>query len=255
MIRREVAIGPDYQVPDELPVFDWCMIYTDRHPGVASHYPNVAGQTERLLHLGAMPPLVSGPITATVAGQDFDVVMWEHYWIANKVYQELADDIHARRLEPKRRAYLEDRPGELDPTLCVLEAAPILAIAERGGDGGEVIRLLLAKARQPAAPVEPAEQATAEGQLVKKSQGRGGRRKGSGTIDDTAPIAEMLRLLALGEAKTVWDAAGKVAGSAPGQSFEAARRRISRKFRDQNGTDPPQEKTWSDIERELNSIQ
>ena len=96
---------------------------------------------------------------------------------------------------------------------------------------------------------------TAEGKLVKKPRGRRGRRKGSGEIDDNAPIAEMLRLLASGEAKTVWDAAGKVPGSAPGQSLDATRRRIYRKFRDLYGTDSPQGKTWSDIECELNAIQ
>jgi hypothetical protein len=66
-----------------------------------------------------------------------------HYRVANAVYQELATAIQKGSLEPKRRAYLEDRPGELDPTLCVLEAGLILAIAERRGDYGETIRRLL----------------------------------------------------------------------------------------------------------------
>src|SRR5207248_8855752 len=129
-------------------------------------------------------PLVSGPMTATVAGQDFEVDTRKHYRSTNAVYQELATAIHTGSLEPKRRAYLEDRPGELDPTLCVLEAAPILAIAERRGDGGEVIQKLLAEGRQPAAPVERAEQATAERKLVKNLRGRGGRRENSGARDD-----------------------------------------------------------------------
>jgi hypothetical protein len=83
---------------------------------------------------------------------------------------------------------------------------------------------------------------------------RRGRRKGSGEIDDTAALTEMLQLLATGDANSVWDAAGKVAGSTDGHAFEAIRRRFSSKFRRQHGsTDPPQGKSWSDIERELKS--
>jgi hypothetical protein len=134
-----------YVVRDEHSVYEWCMIYTDRDPGVASLYLCAAGQKERMQYLGAIAPLVSGPMTATVAGQDIEVDTREHYRIANAVYQELANDIKTGAREPKRRAYLEDRPGELDPTLCVLEAAPILAIAERRGDGGEIIRKLVAQ--------------------------------------------------------------------------------------------------------------
>jgi hypothetical protein len=73
-------------------------------------------------------------------------------------------------------------------------------------------------------------------------------------VDDTARLAEMIRLLVLGEAKTAWASARKVAGSAPGQSLDAITKRIYRKFRYQYGTDPPPGKTWSDIEHKLNSI-
>src|SRR5438309_7012406 len=141
-----------YVVRDEHSVYEWCMIYTDRDPRVASLYPYAAGQKQRMQYLGAIAPLMSGPMTATVAGQDIEVDTREHYRIANAVYQGLANDIQTGACEPKRRAYLEDRPGELDPTLCVLEAAPILAIAERRGDGGEIIRRLVAhwvKKRRP----------------------------------------------------------------------------------------------------------
>jgi hypothetical protein len=151
MIRHNVAIGADFVVGDELTVYEWCMIYTDRHPGVAAKHATAEAQRERMQYLGAIAPLVSGPTTATVAGQDFEVDTREHYRITNAVYQELATAIQTGSLEPKRRAYLDDRPGELDPTLCVLEAAPILAIAERRGDGGEVIQKLLAERRQPPA--------------------------------------------------------------------------------------------------------
>jgi hypothetical protein len=141
-----------YVVRDEHSVYEWCMIYTDRDPRSASLYPYAAGQKERLQYLGAIAPLLSGPITVTRAGKDYYLDTRQHYRIANAVYQELANDIQTGAREPKRRAYLEDRPGELDPTLCVLEVAPILAIAERRGDGGEIIRKLVAdwvKKRRP----------------------------------------------------------------------------------------------------------
>jgi hypothetical protein len=261
MIRRDFTISDPHKLVDreEYSVFEWARLYIDLHPAVVSMDRTVAGQEDRLRYLGVIPwpSITPGSIPGGPAGpgREWAVDTTSHYAATYAVYQELADDIQSGRLEPKRRVYLEDRRGELDPTLCVLSAGPILKIARRRGDGGEFIRLLLAKPRQPNAPVEPAHQATAEGKLVKKPRGRRGRRKGSGEIDDTAPIGEMLRLLASGEAKTVWEAAGKVAGSAPGQSLDATRRRIYRKFCDLYGTDPPQGKTWSDIECELNAIQ
>jgi len=116
MILHDIAIGADFVVGDELTVYEWCMIYTDRHPGVAAKHATAEAQRERLQYLGAIAPLVSGPIPVTVAGQDFEVDTREHYRITNAVYQQLATAIETGS-EPKRRAYLEDRPGELDPTL------------------------------------------------------------------------------------------------------------------------------------------
>jgi hypothetical protein len=152
MIQRNVAIAADFVVGDELTVYEWCMIYTDRNPAVAAKHATAEAQRVRMQYLGAKAPPASGPMPATVAGQDYEVDTREHYRITNAVYQELATAIQTGSLEPKRRAYLEDRPDELDPTLCVLDAAPILEIAERRGDGGQVIRKLLA-AREPVAPL------------------------------------------------------------------------------------------------------
>jgi hypothetical protein len=206
MIRREFTISDPhkYAAREQYSVFEWARLYIDLHPAVVSMDRTIACQEDRLRYLGLIPwpGITPGSIPggSPAPGRDWAVDTTTHYAITYAVYQELADEIQCGRLEPKKRVYLEDRPGELDPTLCVLDAGPILRIARRRGDGGEVIRLLLAKPRQPNAPVEPADHATAEGKLVKKPRGRGGRRKGSGEIDDTAPIAEMLRLLASGEA-------------------------------------------------------
>jgi hypothetical protein len=72
---------------------------------------------------------------------------------SNAVYQELAEGITTRRLDAKR-VYLHDRPGELDPTLCVLNFAPILAIAQRRKDYGPSIGRLLATVA-PEVPEQP----------------------------------------------------------------------------------------------------
>jgi hypothetical protein len=46
------------------------------------------------------------------------------YRTSNAVYQELVEGILTGRIDAKR-VYLDDRPGELDPTLCIpLDAAP-----------------------------------------------------------------------------------------------------------------------------------
>jgi hypothetical protein len=260
MIRREFAISDPHKfvAGEEYSVFEWARLYIDLHPAVASMDRTVAGQEDRLRYLGAIPwPLItpgSIPAGPRACGGDWVVDTTAHYAITYAVYQELADDIQTGRLEPKRRVYLEDRQGVLDPTLCVLDAGPILKIARRRGDGGEVIQKLLAERRQPTAPVEHAETAIAERKLVPKSRGHGGRREGSGAFDDTAPITEMLQLLASEKATSAWDAATKVAKSMPSHSLEATTSRIYRKFRDRYGTDPPPGKTWSDIEHELDSI-
>jgi hypothetical protein len=156
LIRTEYAISADiFTVGDERTIYEWCMIYTDRHPGVATLHATTAHQQERLLHLGAIAPLIAGAFTADTPGGDFEVDTTAHYRVANAVYQELATAIQTGSLEPKRRVYLEDRPGELDLTLCVLDAEPILEIAERRGDGGVIIQKLLAERRQPAALASP----------------------------------------------------------------------------------------------------
>jgi hypothetical protein len=153
LIHRDFAIScTNFKVGDEHTVYEWCMIYAGRHPGVASADPTVDGQKDRLEYLGAIAPIVAGPITVTLAEQDFKVDTRAHYRIANAVYQELVTGIRTGSLEPKRRSYLEDRPDELDPTLCVIGTDPILRIAERRGDGGSLIRTLLGAPHQPAEP-------------------------------------------------------------------------------------------------------
>jgi hypothetical protein len=146
----------DFGVGAEHTVFEWCMIYTERHP--AAFLPNrnsatVKDRDDRLTLLGAnwsnAPAFRPHPARADEGVLDDPVV----FRTSNAVYQELAEGITTRRLDAKR-VYLDDRPGELDPTLCVLNFAPILAIAQRRKDYGPSIGRLLATVA-PEVPEQP----------------------------------------------------------------------------------------------------
>ncbi len=88
-----------------------------------------------------------------------------------------------------------------------------------------------------------------------KGIGRSGRKKGSGSIDDTEALQLMLHLLASGQANSVHDAARKVPDSIMGssQSQAADISRLRRKFANDHGTEPPTGKTWADVAGELNA--
>jgi hypothetical protein len=85
------------------------------------------------------------------------------------------------------------------------------------------------------------------------AQRRSGRKKGSGSIDDTERLQLMMRFLATEQARSVHDAACKVADSTAGssQSRAAEITRIRTKFAKAHGTEPPTGKTWADVEAQL----
>lgn len=87
------------------------------------------------------------------------------------------------------------------------------------------------------------------------SPARGGRKKGSGSIDDTERLRAMLHLLAGGKANSVHDAARKVHDSIVGSSHsrDADITRLRSKFAKAHGTEPPTGKTWADVAGELNA--
>jgi hypothetical protein len=168
MIRRNFAIGADFPVVDMHTVYEWCMIYTDRDPGVAAMDATAEAQRERLQYLGAIGSnavLVTADTSIMIADttgrrvtpgrrtEKVDISL--HYRISNAVYQKLAKDIETGKLEPERPVYLDDRPNELDPTLCVIGVAPILKMAKRRGDGGQVIRRLLVVRHHAASSITP----------------------------------------------------------------------------------------------------
>jgi hypothetical protein len=139
-------------------VFDWCMIYTNRHPraflGDDSRTATARCRDIRLTLLGAQgsnePGLRPHPTEA-------DKGVWDDratYRTCNALYQELAQGIS--RIDAKK-VYLDDRPSELDPTLCIIGSDPVLAIARRNEDFSLYIAALLA--RTHTAPAT----ATAEG--------------------------------------------------------------------------------------------
>ena len=96
--------------------------------------------------------------------------------------------------------------------------------------------------------------ANAEPTLKGANQRHGGRKKGSGAIDDTPRLRAMLDPLAASRAPSVHDAACKVSEKMVGttQSRDADISRLRTKFAKAHGTKPPAGKTWSDVAAELN---
>jgi hypothetical protein len=83
-----------------------------------------------------------------------------------------------------------------------------------------------------------------------RRRGKGGRRPGSGKIDDTEFLVRMLGLLAAGDAVSVHAAAKLVAADATGASKGANILRLHRKFSTEYGLAPPPGKTWRDVQGE-----
>jgi hypothetical protein len=88
---------------------------------------------------------------------------------------------------------------------------------------------------------------------VDAAQRRGGRKRGSGAIEDTPRLLDMLDLLDKGQARSVHDAACKIAKSMveTSQSRVADISRLRGKFARAYGTEPPAGKTWGDVAAEL----
>jgi hypothetical protein len=104
------------------------------------------------------------------------------YRTSNAVYQELAEGVTTRRLDAVRR-YCDDRPKELDFTLCIIDAAPVLAIARRRKDYGQYIAALLART-----PAKPASKSTP----LPPVEGAGSDEELDGAASDEAhgPVSE-----------------------------------------------------------------
>jgi hypothetical protein len=129
-------------IGDTHTIFEWCMIYTDRHPAAVN--PDYNGATVRDMEF-----------RLTVLGAA-DVGLKDAYreligplndaeeQIRNEVYRELVRDIERDRITPAKAAYCSDAPEMFDATRSVIGVEPILALARRRGDFGPAIAGLLA---------------------------------------------------------------------------------------------------------------
>jgi hypothetical protein len=117
------------------------MIYTDRHPAAVN--PNFNGPTLqdrkfRLTLLGAI-----GGGLKDAYGQPMGPRNDAEEQIRNAVYRELVRDMERDRIVPVKTAYCSDAPDIFDPTRCLLDIEPILALARRRVDFGAAIGGLL----------------------------------------------------------------------------------------------------------------
>jgi hypothetical protein len=173
----------DFAVGAKHTVFEWCMIYTDHHPtavlGDDSRTATARFLDMRLTLLGARgsnEPRMRPHPTETDRGVWDDMMI---YRTRNAVYQELVEG----RLDAERR-YRDDRPGEPDPTLCILDAAPVLAIARRRKDYGQYIGRLLATQDDATAP------SVTEGDLGVDGTVIDGNGQTDGAPDDLRPASD-----------------------------------------------------------------
>jgi hypothetical protein len=116
---RSVA---DFAVSDEHTLYEWAMVYEDRHPAALhpAHRANTAEDRHHRLEI--------------LGGERS---------IGRAVYDALAAEIEAGCIAPRQCAYCADRPAMLDPTLCTIDKAPVLMLARRRGDYGACIAALL----------------------------------------------------------------------------------------------------------------
>jgi hypothetical protein len=144
-------------------IFEWCLIYTDQNPttalGDGSGLATALIRDRRLILLGARgsnEPMMRPHPTETDQGVWDDPV---DYRVSNAVYQELAESVMTRKIDAVRR-YLDDRPEEIDRTLCIIGAAPVLAIARQRKDYGRYIAALLAQTPEESQATKPASKPT-----------------------------------------------------------------------------------------------
>ena len=158
----------DFVVGDKHSVFAWCKILLDQNPSAT--WPVFLSATanareHRLTMLGArgsnLPAVRPHPTEADVAIDETEdeaneairivLTVWDDktpYRTQNALYQQLAENIRAGKIEYEP-AYLDDCPGTLDETLCVVDKDVVLDIAERcGGCGRTITDLLSARVEQ-----------------------------------------------------------------------------------------------------------
>jgi hypothetical protein len=186
----------DYLVGPRHTVFEWCIIYTDRNPeAILGPYVRDATAKYREARLTLLGTNWSNErrwrpsgdfdsvtkIVVAASGQaaliiDDDPVEFRS---RNAVYRELVEGFAALRFECKR-VYLDDYPAELDPTLCMIDASSVLAIARQRGDYGNAIAEMLAKRSQAGNGIE----SDPEASVAPTND------QNHGTIDDSRPASD-----------------------------------------------------------------
>ena len=117
-----------------------------------------------------------------------------------------------------------------------------------------LLQAVASKLPEVAAPLDLVEgENSSDSSSPEKKKGEPGRKDGSGALNDDPHLLEMLRRLSIKDAVSVRNAAVKVQPDAPGASPEATIKRLTKKFSDKFGTEPPPGKTWADVEREYKS--
>jgi hypothetical protein len=234
--ETDFASFPPFSIGGRHTAYEWMMVWGDREPyapwwswwGIDGENPDNPDQAHARWHL--------------------------MLFFAEEATLNLRRDIDAGAVPLVKRAYRRNHLGHivLDVTRCVVSQEAILDFAERiGGFGNRIAELLAlrqASARAPSGDNHHKGRPSKDAGEPKASRSHGGRRKGSGAIDDVQSLKGMLRLLSTDDATSVWDAAGKVSKSLPsGQSETANWARIYRKFRERYHVRPAEGMTWSDI--------
>jgi hypothetical protein len=223
---------PPFSIGGQATAYEWMMVWDDREPyapwfGISGEDPEQAEARWRMM-------------------LDF----------AEEASRNLVADIQDGTIPLVKRAYRRNRLGdtELDKTRCVISREVMLDdFAKRvGGYKTKIAELLASRGELQIPRDDPGRDKTtsltgaAATRVVTKQ--RRGRRPGSGEIDDSQSVREMLHLLARAEVASRWAAAGEVSRLSPGYDQRATQRRLYKKFRTQYGADPPDGKTWKDVE-------
>jgi hypothetical protein len=157
----------DFVVGYKHSVFEWCKIFIDQNPNAT--WPILLSATansreRRLTMLGASgsnepvvrPHPTEPDVYADGTEEEFNEAVRitltfcddkAPFRTMNQVYQQLAEGIKTGRIQ-YRPVYLDDQPGELDLTLCVIGRDPVFDIADRVGGYGRAIEEMLARRRQ-----------------------------------------------------------------------------------------------------------
>src|SRR5215469_16413065 len=132
--------APRFVIRGQHTVYEWSMIYTDRHPLPDDYSAGVtaADMLEREKWLGAH---IASRLDR---GSRREQEAKRRRHIAGEVYRQIRAEIQAGQLQPLKRAYCADT-GQEDFTAHTLDITDVLALAERRRDAGRRFGAVLAR--------------------------------------------------------------------------------------------------------------